>query len=91
MFHFSMAAFDGWTEYEKMSAGNWRPDNGHHFGAHDFAVDIKDADHPITKGLAAKMPQPKDELYANLKWQPAGTYQVLATAWDDHSLYDKAR
>jgi hypothetical protein len=28
-----------------------------------------------------------DELYANLKWQPAGTYHVLATAWDDHKLY----
>ena len=36
--------------------------------------------------------QPNDELYANLKWQPEGTYHVLATAWDDHSLYQgKAR
>jgi type 1 glutamine amidotransferase len=22
-----------------------------------------------------------------LKWQPEGTYHVLATAWDDHSRY----
>jgi type 1 glutamine amidotransferase len=29
-----------------------------------------------------------EELYANLKWQPEGTYHVLATAYDDHSLYD---
>jgi type 1 glutamine amidotransferase len=29
----------------------------------------------------------KDELYANLRWQPEGAYRVLATAYDDHSLY----
>lgn len=87
MYHFSTAAFVGWEEYEKMSGGNWRPNNGHHSARHDFVVDMRDKDHPITRGLPAKMPQANDELYANLKWQPAGTYQVLATAWDDHSLY----
>ncbi len=30
VYHFSMAAFDGWTEYEKISAANWRPNFGHH-------------------------------------------------------------
>ncbi len=87
VYHFSVAAFEGWGEYEKLSAGNWRPGNGHHSAGHDFTVDIKDADHPITRGVKASFPQPKDELYANLRWQPAGTYHVLATAWDDHALY----
>lgn len=87
VYHFSTAAFDGWTEFEKMCAGNWRPNFGHHSARHDFKVDITDRDHPITHGLAASYPQPNDELYANLRWQPAGTYHVLATAWDDHSLY----
>jgi type 1 glutamine amidotransferase len=92
IFHFSVAAFDGFTEYEKMCAGNWRPNNGHHAAAHDFTVEIKDSDHPITRGLKLSFVQPKDELYANLKWQPAETYHVLATAYDDHSLYQgKAR
>ncbi len=92
VYHFSVAAFDGWTEYEKMCGANWRPNNGHHSAAHDFTVSIKDADHPITRGLKASFPQPKDELYANLRWQPAGQYHVLAAAWDDHSLYQgKAR
>ncbi len=92
IFHFATAAFAGWTEYEKMCAGNWRPNNGHHSARHDFKVDIKDASHPITRGMKASFPQPNDELYANLKWQPAGEYHVLATAWDDHSLYKgKAR
>jgi type 1 glutamine amidotransferase len=87
VYHFSMAAFEGWTEYEKMCAANWRPNNGHHSARHDFTVDIKDADHPITRGMKAKFPQANDELYANLKWQPEGTYHVLGTAWDDHALY----
>jgi len=87
LYHFSLAAFDGWTEFEKMCGANWRPNNGHHSARHDYTVQIKDTDHPITRGLQASYPQANDELYANLKWQPEGTYHVLATAWDDHSLY----
>lgn len=92
VFHFATAAFDGWAEYEKLSGGNWRPNQGHHSARHDFTVDIKDDAHPITRGMKASFKQPSDELYANLKWQPEGSYHVLATAWDDHSLYHgKAR
>ncbi len=92
VYHFSAAAFDGWEEYEKLSAGNWRPNNGHHSARHDFKVDIKDSDHPITRGLKPSFAEYNDELYANLRWQPADKYHVLATAWDDHSLYKgKAR
>jgi type 1 glutamine amidotransferase len=87
MYHFAVAAFADWDEYEKLSGGNWRPNQGHHSAAHDFTVDITDPDHPITRGLRKSFPQPKDELYANLKWQPAETYHVLATAYDDHALY----
>lgn len=87
MYHFSTAAFDGWTDYEKLSGANWRPSQGHHSAAHDFTVKITDSSHPITQGLQASFPQPNDELYANLRWQSAGTFHVLGTAWDDHSLY----
>ncbi len=88
MYHFSTASFLEWPEYEKLSGANWRPNNGHHSAAHDFTVEITDPDHPITRGLKKKLHQPVDELYANLKWQPAGSYHVLATAWDDHKLYE---
>jgi uncharacterized protein len=91
VYHFSMAAFDGWTEYEKISGGNWRPNNGHHSATHTFNVDIKDREHPITKGLKLSFPQTNDELYANLRWQPAGSFHVLATASDDHALYTAFR
>jgi type 1 glutamine amidotransferase len=90
--HFSVAAFDGWTEYEKICAGNWRPNNGHHSPKHDFTVKVTDVHHPITRGLGPSFPIRNDELYANLRWQPEGTYHVLAKAWDDHGLYQgKAR
>jgi type 1 glutamine amidotransferase len=91
VYHFSVAAFDGWTEYEKMSAANWRPNNGHHSAPHNYVVDIKDQEHPITKGLKLSFPQANDELYGNLRWQPAGSYHVLATAYDDHALYAASR
>lgn len=92
IYHLSLGAFDGWSEYEKMSGGNWRPNNGHHSARHDFTVDITDGAHPITAGLKAAVPVKGDELYANLRWQPEGSYHVLATAYDDHGLYKgKAR
>ena len=91
VYHFSVAAFDGWTDYEKISAGNWRPNNGHHSAPHSYVVDIKDQEHPITKGLKLQLPQANDELYGNLRWQPAGSYHVLATATDDHALYAASR
>jgi len=87
VYHFSMAAFDGWEEYEKMCGANWRPDYGHHSARHDFTITIQDADHPITRGMRHSFPQVNDELYANLRWQPKGSYHVLATAWDDHARY----
>ena len=92
IYHFSVAAFNGWEQWEKMCGGNWRPNQGHHSAKHSFNVDITDSDHPITKGLKKKLAQPDDELYANLKWQPKEGYRILATAYDDHALYNgKAR
>jgi len=87
LYHLALGAFDGWTEYEKMSGGSWRTGNGHHSARHDFTVDINDDSHPITQGLKS-FPMKSDELYANLRWQPEGAYHVLATAYDDHALYN---
>ena len=91
VYHFTMQSFEGWTEFEKIAGANWRPNFGHHSAPHDFTIDVKDTEHPITKGLKLKFDQQKDELYANLKWQPAGPYRILATAYDDHALYAASR
>jgi uncharacterized protein len=91
VYHFAMQAFNGWAEYEQMAGANWRPNMGHHSAPHNFTVKVTDPNHPITRGLKLEFPQVNDELYANLKWQPAGTYHVLATAYDDHALYAASR
>lgn len=88
LYHLSLGAFDGWKEYEQMSGGNWRPNQGHHSAPHDYALDIKDTQHPIMAGFKTPLMIQKDELFANLRWQPEGSYHVLASAYDDHSLYN---
>ncbi|HEY2846124.1 MAG TPA: ThuA domain-containing protein [Bryobacteraceae bacterium] len=87
LYHLSLGSFDGWTDYEKMSGGNWRPNQGHHSAAHDYELNIVDPNHAITAGLKTPLMIKKDELFANLRWQPEGSYHVLANAYDDHSLY----
>ena len=57
VFHFATAAFDGWTEFEKMCGGNWRPNFGHHSARHDYTVTIRDPEHPITRGMKLTFPQ----------------------------------
>lgn len=89
LYHLALGSFNGWTDYEKMSGGNWRPNHGHHSAQHDFALDIKDPDHPIMAGLKSPLMIKNDELFANLQWQPENSYHVLATAYDDHSLYSE--
>lgn len=87
LYHLALGAFDGWSGYERMSGANWRPDRGHHSPRHDFTVEIVDAEHPITRGLATEIAIENDELYANLLPAPGTQMHVLATAYDDHSLY----
>lgn len=87
LYHLALGAFDGWTEYERMSGLNWRPDHGHHSPRHDFTIEIVDPDHPVTAGLEPEIPIENDELYANLLPAPGADMHVLATAYDDHALY----
>lgn len=53
---------------------------GHHGPQHEFAVDTRDPDHPIMKGLPATWMHAKDELYDKLRG-PAENVAVLATAY----------
>lgn len=82
VYHFAASAFEAWPEYDKVIGGAWREKSGHS-KSHDFKVDIKDREHPITKGLPSSFAH-SDELYATLVWQP--NVHILATAYDDPSL-----
>ncbi|MBI3877193.1 MAG: ThuA domain-containing protein [Verrucomicrobia bacterium] len=55
---------------------------GSHGKQHDFLIEIREPNHPITKGLPAKWLHVKDELYDRLRG-PSQNVTVLATAFAD--------
>ncbi len=55
---------------------------GSHGTRHEFGIDIRDPDHPITKGLPLRWMHATDELYDRLRG-PAEHLHVLATAFSD--------
>jgi type 1 glutamine amidotransferase len=57
------------------------PSSGH--GAmHAFQVTVRDAEHPITKGMPKEWMHARDELYHGLRG-PIGTMHLLASAYSD--------
>ena len=53
---------------------------GSHGPQHEFAIIVRDAAHPITKGMPARWMHTKDELYDSLRG-PAENMKILATAF----------
>jgi uncharacterized protein len=53
-----------------------------HGKKHSFKVVVRDAEHPITKGMPREWMHTADELYHGLRG-PAKNMKVLATAYDD--------
>jgi type 1 glutamine amidotransferase len=86
VYHHSAASFQNWEEFEKLAGCVWRTNQSHHSPVHDYRVDIRDPNHPITRGMTPFMAR-TDELYAGLKCRPTADYHVVATGWDEHSLY----
>ena len=63
-----------------------RNDEPGHGGSHgpqwEFLIEIRDAEHPITKGLPKAFRHCSDELYDRLRG-PAANFTILATAYAD--------
>lgn len=55
---------------------------GSHGARHEFIVQIRNTEHPITKGLPVKWLHAEDELYSQLRG-PAKNMEILATAYAD--------
>lgn len=55
---------------------------GSHGPQSEYQVQIRNADHPITKGMPEVWMHTKDELYNSLRG-PAENMEILATAYDD--------
>jgi uncharacterized protein len=70
--------------FRDTSAGN----GGSHGPQHEFIVEIRNPEHPITKGLPTRWLHAKDELYSNLRG-PAENIEVLSTALSDKTGKDE--
>jgi type 1 glutamine amidotransferase len=89
-YHAADNAFPDWPAYNEMiGVGGWggRVNSagkacGHHGARLPFQVTIRDADHPITRGLPPVWMHAADELYDSL-CGPAQNMDVLATAHSD--------
>ena len=57
---------------------------GSHGPQHEFVVEVRNKNHPITKGMPKKWLHAKDELYDSLRG-PAENVEVLATAYSEKS------
>jgi uncharacterized protein len=55
---------------------------GHHGPQHPFAIIVRDAEHPVTKGMPREWMHVQDELYDLLRG-PGENMQILATAYAD--------
>jgi uncharacterized protein len=90
VYHHASSAFTSGSEFDKefeqVIAGGWRK-QGNHGKRHVFNVTIRNADHPITRGMPAEFTHSNDELYQNSVLPPDSV--VLATAYSDKSLDPK--
>jgi type 1 glutamine amidotransferase len=66
----------------KFTLDTSKGNGGSHGQQHAFPVEIRDREHPITKGLPEKWMHSSDELYDRLRG-PAHNVTVLATAFSD--------
>ena len=53
IYHHSAASFQDWAGYKQLAGCVWRTKVSHHAPVHDYKVDIRDSEHPITRGMAA--------------------------------------
>jgi type 1 glutamine amidotransferase len=92
-----MIAVGGWEgrspasgPYLRLRDGKWVRDettqgeSGHHGERHEFVVEIRDPNHPVTKGLPPKWRHAEDELYDQMRG-PARNVDVLASAYSEPS------
>ena len=87
VYHHSAASFQQWTEYKSLIGCAWRTGVSYHAPVHDYTVDVRDADHPIMRGMTSSFSAHQDELYAGLDCIPRDQLDILATGFDDHALY----
>lgn len=77
-----------WKDGKQVIDNETPGEGGTHGVYREFPIDVRNAEHPITRGLPAKWMHAPDELYARLRG-PAENLTVLATGWSDVSKVDE--
>src|SRR5205823_2080833 len=90
VYHHASSAFvsgQEWDkEFEQIILGGWRK-QGDHGKRHVFTVTVRNAEHPITRGLPSEFKHSIDELYQKSVMLPQST--ILCTAFSDASIDPK--
>lgn len=74
----------------KLVRDTGRGPTGSHGPQHEFVVDIREPEHPITRGMPSAWLHAKDELYSSLRG-PAQNMTVLASAYASPSMRGTGR
>lgn len=67
---------------DKLVRNTDKGNGGHHGAQHPFQIVVRDAEHPVTKGMPKAWMHTKDELYDLLRG-PGENMHILATAYAD--------
>jgi type 1 glutamine amidotransferase len=79
-----------WPEFERLAGGTLRtePSPSRRNPADAFLVHVIDRAHPITVGMREYLWTFMDDMYTNMRWDPATTIHVLVAGRDDPAAYD---
>lgn len=81
--HTAAICFDTWEQWPALLGAQWSWGDTFHPPPESFEVQISNADHPSTNGLAAFTVT--DEIYHNLKPEPASTALISTNSGQDDS------
>jgi type 1 glutamine amidotransferase len=73
-----------YDQQNKLVRDTTRGGAGSHGKQYEFLITLRDASHPITKGMPAQWMHAQDELYDRLRG-PAENMHILATAYSDEA------
>ena len=75
-----------WEDGKAVTSNEKGQPRGNHGPAWAYPIDVRNAEHPIMKGLPATFRHCQDELYDHM-WGPAENVTILATAYADKDAH----
>jgi type 1 glutamine amidotransferase len=78
-----------WPEFERLAGATLRstPTPSRRSPVDGFRIHVVDRDDPVTRGMREYMWTLDDDMYTNMRWDPAAKVHVLVTGHDDPAAY----